>query len=100
MKKKIHPKWYPQAKVTCACGHTFTVGSTTPTIEVEICAACHPFFTGEARYIDTMGRVEKFQARQKTATTKKYVKKKDRQKIKAKKKDETPRTLKEMLKGQ
>jgi large subunit ribosomal protein L31 len=99
MKKKIHPQWYPKAKVTCACGHTFTVGSTKPTIEVEICAACHPFFTGEARYVDTMGRVEKFQARQKTAKARKYVKKKDRQKMKARKKEATPRTLKEMLKA-
>ncbi len=97
MKQKIHPKWYPDCKVTCACGHTFTVGSTSPEIQVEICAACHPFFTGKMKYIDTMGRVEKFQKKQKKATEKAFVKKKDRQKAKEKAEDDRPKTLKEML---
>jgi len=95
MKAKIHPKWYPNAKVTCACGHTFTVGSTRPQIEVEICSVCHPFFTGEMKYVDTMGRVEKFQQKQKAAA--KAIKKK--KKVEKKAKPERPRTLKEMLKG-
>lgn len=67
MKKDIHPKWYPNAKVICACGHTFVVGSTKPELHVEVCSACHPFFTGEMRYVDTMGRVEKFEAKRKKA---------------------------------
>lgn len=60
MKEKIHPQYYPQATVTCACGNTFTVGSTTPEIRVEICAACHPFYTGQKKLVDTRGRVERF----------------------------------------
>lgn len=93
MKAKIHPKWYPKAKVTCACGNTFTVGSSVPEIQVEICSACHPFFTGEMKYVDTMGRVEKFQAKQKAAAARPVKKKKEVEK----KKEERPRTLKEML---
>lgn len=60
MKAKIHPKWYNNAKVTCSCGNTFTTGSTQPTIEVDICSACHPFFTGEMKFVDRQGRVDKF----------------------------------------
>ena len=59
MKKDIHPKYY-QAKVTCACGNTFTVGSTMPEIKVEVCAKCHSFFTGQEKLVDTAGRVERF----------------------------------------
>lgn len=61
MKAKIHPQWYDDAVVTCACGHTFVTGSTKQQIHVDICSACHPLFTGEARYVDTMGRVERFE---------------------------------------
>jgi large subunit ribosomal protein L31 len=60
MKKDIHPK-YEQATVTCGCGNKFTTRSTRKAIAVEICSACHPFFTGKMKYIDTTGRVEKFQ---------------------------------------
>lgn len=63
MKKDIHPKYYPNAKVICACGNTFEVGSTEPEFHVEVCSACHPFYTGTAKFIDTAGRVDKFQAR-------------------------------------
>ena len=91
--KATHPKWHPKAKVVCACGHSFTVGSTKPDIQVEICSACHPFFTGEMRYIDTQGRVEKFQAKQKAAQEKGWQKKEK----KTEEKEEGPRTLKEML---
>ncbi|MBI2582722.1 50S ribosomal protein L31 [Candidatus Azambacteria bacterium] len=60
MKEGIHPTYYPNAKVRCACGNTFTVGSTVPEISVEICSACHPFYTGKEKIIDTAGRVERF----------------------------------------
>jgi len=60
MKKNIHPQYYPNAKIECACGNTFEIGSTKPKIEVEICSACHPFYTGKEKLIDTAGRVEKF----------------------------------------
>ncbi len=63
MKKDIHPKYYPKAKVKCGCGNEFAVGSTKEKIDVEICSACHPFFTGKEKLIDTAGRVEKFRAR-------------------------------------
>lgn len=92
--KAIHPKWYPNAKVTCACGHSFTVGSTKSEIQVEICSACHPFFTGEMKYVDTRGRVEKFQAKQKEAQARAWKKKEKKEK---EEKEERPRTLKEML---
>jgi len=77
MKKDTHPKYYSQAVVKCACGNQFKTGSTSEKIEVEICSACHPFFTGKEKIIDTAGRVEKFKARQsnkKTKTAKKKVK--------------------------
>jgi len=60
MKEKIHPKYYPDAKVTCSCGNSFTTGSTRQTLRVELCNKCHPFFTGEQKIIDTAGRVERF----------------------------------------
>ena len=63
MRKDIHPKYYPKAKVICACGNTFTVGSTQELIEVEICSNCHPFYTGKEKLVDAMGRVEKFRKR-------------------------------------
>lgn len=64
MKSDIHPKYFPNAEVVCACGNTFTVGSTKEKIRVEICSACHPFYTGNEKVIDTAGRVERFKARQ------------------------------------
>jgi len=63
MKKDIHPKYFPRAKVKCACGNTFEVGSTKEEIQVEICSACHPFYTGKEKIIDTAGRVERFKRR-------------------------------------
>lgn len=68
MKKEIHPEYYPDAKVTCACGNTFTTGSTEKEISVEICSACHPFYTGVEKVVDSAGRVEKFKARREKAT--------------------------------
>ncbi len=61
MKARIHPNWNPETQVTCACGNTFTIGSTSPKIHVEVCFKCHPFYTGENRFVDTKGRVERFQ---------------------------------------
>jgi len=62
MKEKIHPK-YVDCVVTCACGNTFTTRSTVEQMNIEICGACHPFFTGKQKFVDTAGRVEKFQKR-------------------------------------
>jgi len=63
MKKEIHPEYYPKAKATCACGAAYVVSSTMPEIRVEICSACHPFYTGTEKIIDTAGRVDKFKKR-------------------------------------
>ena len=63
MKKDIHPTYYPEAKVACACGHNFATGSTLPEIKVELCSACHPFYTGKQKLVDTARRVEKFKSR-------------------------------------
>ncbi|MEZ0536311.1 50S ribosomal protein L31 [Caldicellulosiruptoraceae bacterium PP1] len=60
MKEGIHPNYYNDAVVKCACGETFITGSTKKEIHVEICSKCHPFFTGKQKFIDTTGRVEKF----------------------------------------
>lgn len=102
MKQKIHPKWYDECKVTCACGNSFVTGSTLPEIPVEICSACHPFFTGEMKYVDTMGRVEKFKQKQAKIRDRRYVKKAVRKRVKAQKEEKEakkkPKTLKEMIK--
>ncbi|MBI3385681.1 50S ribosomal protein L31 [Candidatus Gottesmanbacteria bacterium] len=100
MKTAIHPTWHPNATVSCACGNTFTVGATKPTIQVEICSHCHPFFTGEMKFVDTLGRVERFQAKQ-TAAQKAgpYVSKKVKKAQKRAADDRTPKSLKEMLMG-
>lgn len=63
MKASIHPTWYPEAVVTCACGNTWTVGATVPQIRTDICSNCHPFFTGEQRIVDTEGQVDRFMKR-------------------------------------
>lgn len=63
MKNEIHPTYYPDAKVVCACGNSFTVGSTVKEINIELCSNCHPFYTGKQKLVDTARRVEKFKER-------------------------------------
>ena len=63
MKSKIHPKWFADAKVTCACGAQFETGSTLQNISVEVCSNCHPLYTGQQKFLDTAGRVDKFNQR-------------------------------------
>ena len=79
MKSNLHPQ-YNQITVTCSCGAAFQTGSTKNDFAVDICAKCHPFFTGEQRFVDKVGRVQKFQAKQASATGKK---KKERKAIKS-----------------
>ena len=62
MKEKTHPEFHT-ITVTCACGNTFTTASTSKALKVDVCSGCHPFFTGTQRFVDTMGRVERFQAK-------------------------------------
>ena len=101
MKQKIHPKYYDDCKVICACGNEFVTGSILKEIRVDICSACHPFFTGEMKYVDTMGRVERFKQKQAKTIGKKYIKKTLRKEIKEKREEEEfkkrPKSLKEML---
>lgn len=70
VKTDTHPTYFSEAKVTCACGRVFNVGSTKEKIEVEICSNCHPFYTGDTKLMDSAGRVEKFKARKAAATKK------------------------------
>lgn len=63
MKADIHPKYYPNARVICSCGNTWMTGSTKPEIRTDVCSACHPFYTGEQRIVDTAGQVERFMKR-------------------------------------
>lgn len=91
MKKDIHPKYNKECPVTCVCGNTFTAGSTVSEIKVELCSACHPFYTGKQKLVDTARRVEKFgaklAAKEKAAAGKKgkKVKKAERAEAKASK---------------
>jgi large subunit ribosomal protein L31 len=72
MKLSIHPN-YIESQVACACGHVFATRSTKPTIKIDVCSKCHPFFTGEQRFLDTKGRVEEFQKKQQFASSMKPV---------------------------
>lgn len=99
MKANIHPTWYPEAKVTCACGNTFLTGSTLPEIHVQICSACHPFFTGQSKFVDTLGQVDRFVKKVEVSKVKKEERKKIMEARKSKfveRKKERP-TLKELL---
>lgn len=102
MKAELHPKYYPDAKIVCACGNIAVAGSTVPEIHIDICSKCHPFYTGKQKIVDTARRVEKFEGRKaaqsaKAATT---VSKKDKadkraaQKV-AKKAQKSPTSLNE-----
>ncbi len=80
MKKDIQPNYY-QAKVRCACGNEFSVGSTQETIRLDICSACHPFFTGKQKFVDTAGRVDKFFRKYGEEAQRSYKKKKKRKRL-------------------
>jgi len=101
VRANIHPTWYPDAQVKCACGNTFVTGSTLPNIEVEVCYNCHPFYTGQMKYVDTAGRVDAFLTRSKMAVEKrvsKAEKRKLRSERKIQKELERPDTLAELRK--
>lgn len=101
MQTQIHPKWFEEAQVSCACGNKFTIGATMPEIVVDICSKCHPFYTGQMKYIDTAGRVDAFKAKQAGALKKIVSKSAKRQLKKARKIEnelEKPETLEELRK--
>lgn len=95
MKKDIHPKYYSNAKITCACGNVIETGSTVKEIKVEICSACHPLYTGKNKILDTTGRVERFKKITKKASEKKVIgNKKEKRKARQKKsKAETKKVI-------
>lgn len=93
MKATGHPVYFDQAQVICACGNKFTIGSTQEVIHVELCSKCHPFYTGEQRFVDSASRIQRFQDRQKAAALH-ITKKKEKEQKKA---DNTPKSLREML---
>lgn len=95
MKANIHPQYFDQARVICACGNRFTTGSTLEEIHVELCNKCHPFYTGEQKFVDSASRIQKFQAKQNIA--KQYLTKKVKKQEEQKQKEEAPKTLREML---
>lgn len=100
MKAGIHPQYFEEAQVVCACGNTFTVGSTREHIRVEICYKCHPFFTGEMKFVDTLGRVEKFKKKQKVAQAQAVVLADKKIKKQARQEEiRHPKSLREMLMG-
>ena len=95
MKANIHPQYFANAQVTCACGNRFTTGSTLEVIRVELCNKCHPFYTGEQKFVDSASRIQKFQQKQNIA--KQYLTKKVKKQEEQKQKDTAPKTLREML---
>jgi len=88
MKQAIHPNYNTAAKVSCACGNAFEVGSTKEEIRVELCNKCHPFYTGKQKFVDTARRVEKFQDKMKKVeeASKGRISKKAKRAARAKKK--------------
>ena len=97
MKAAIHPQFFETAQVICVCGNRFTVGSTQEIIHIELCSKCHPFYTGEQRFVDTGSRIQRFQKKQESA---KEYKATIKQKIEEKRKaQDAPKTLREMLLG-
>lgn len=95
MKADIHPRYFDQAQVICACGNRFTTGSTLEIIRVELCNKCHPFYTGDQKFVDSASRIQKFQQKQNIA--KQYMTKRVKKQEDQKAKDTAPKTLREML---
>jgi large subunit ribosomal protein L31 len=88
MKQAIHPKYFENCQVSCACGNKFTTGSTVESIEVEVCSKCHPFFTGQQKFVDIKGRIDKFKEKMAQGATYKATKAKKVADKKAKKEDQ------------
>ena len=86
MKPNIHPKFFPNATITCACGNVMVVGSTVEALHTEVCSKCHPFYTGKQKLLDTAGSIDKFKKRTAAAVSiKATVKPKKERKVRAKK---------------
>lgn len=92
MKATIHPQYFDDAQVVCSCGNRFTVGSTKPEIHIELCDNCHPFYTGQQRFVDTASRIERFKMKQTQAQPQKVKRQEEK-----KEEEVGPQTLREML---
>jgi large subunit ribosomal protein L31 len=101
VKTQIHPKWYNEVVVTCACGNSFKTGATVASIQVEVCYNCHPFYTGQMKYVDTAGRVDAFMTKM-GKVKEKLVSKTEKRRLKKERKIkeelEKPETLAELRK--
>src|SRR5258708_39023489 len=97
MKANVHPQYFENATVICVCGNRFTTGSTQEIIHVELCSNCHPFYTGEQRFVDAGSRIQRFQKKQQVGAQ--YQATKQKKADDKKKKDEAPKSLREMLLG-
>jgi len=99
MKANIHPDWYSEAKITCTCGHSFITGSTLPEIRVDICSSCHPFFTGQQKFVDTLGQVDRFVKKMESSKVKQAERAKiwEARKSKVEEKKKERLSLKELL---
>lgn len=97
MKVGIHPKYYPEAKAICACGTVIVMGSTLESFHIELCSNCHPFYTGEQKFVDSASRIQKFQNKQTVAKQFNVTKVKKQEEKTAK--SSGPKTLAEMLAG-
>ena len=95
MKQGIHPNWNHNCNVTCSCGNKFVTGANAENLEVDICSACHPFFTGEMKFVDRQGRVEKFMKRRAAAADNAKMKKASK-----KKQADPKKSYKQILKEQ
>lgn len=95
MKAQGHPTYHNEASVICVCGNKFSVGSTQEVIHVELCYKCHPFYTGEQKFVDSASRIQKFQAKQDKA--KEYTTIRVKKQEEVKRRQNSPKTLREML---
>ena len=96
MKANIHPQYFNDAQVVCACGNLFTTVSTKKQLRVEICSHFHPFYTGQQKFVDSVGKIDRFQAKVKAAAVKQAAAS-DKKKEKKEKDEFRPRSLREML---
>lgn len=103
MKQGIHPQWF-DCQVTCSCGNSFVTGSVQETLQIDICDKCHPFFTGEVRFVDRQGRVDRFLNKMKAAADKQQTQTKKQAKLAKQQNQDTPqadpKSYRELLRDQ
>lgn len=97
MQKSIHPQYNENITVVCSCGNKFTTGSTKPSLSVEVCYKCHPFYSGEQRFLDVKGRVDEFQKRMQVAKQYQSTVKANKNKKSNQKDEKQAKTLRELL---